>query len=227
MFQRRWKMPKEVLKEQIHINFCKVCFQKIEKGFIDIFNPYRNICHSCFNKLNPRLKTIKIDDIKGVGLYPYEGLIKELIFQYKGCYDIELKHVFLEVYKFLIKLKYKNYIFVPIPSYIDADQKRGFNHIKEIIKSLDIDYYDCLEKIKDIKQSSLNYFQRRGKTDNFKLKKEDKLKGKNILIIDDVLTTGETMRSCINLMRKLNPKRISFLVISYSNRFMSKFDVRK
>ena len=49
----------------------------------------------------------------------------------------------------------------------------------------------------------------------------------NILIIDDVLTTGETMRSCINLMRKLNPKRISFLVISYSNRFMSKFDVRK
>ena len=227
MFQSKWKKLKEVLKDQTHINFCKVCFQKIESSFIDLFNPRRTLCNSCFNKLNPRLKTIMLDDIKGMGIYPYEDVIKELIYQYKGCYDIELKYVFLEPYKFLLKLKYKKYIVIPIPSYVDADKKRGFNHVKEIIKSLDLESYDCLEKIEDIKQSSLNYFQRKEKVNNFKLKEDSCLKGKNVLIVDDVLTTGETMKACIKLLKKLKPNKISFLVISYSNRFMSKFDERK
>lgn len=220
-------MLKKILKYQTRYNYCKICFKKIKYSFFNILNPYRNICNHCLNELNPRFQKIQIGSIKGIGIYPYQGLIKELLFQFKGCYDFELKDIFLEPYRLLLSLRYKNWIFVPVPSHQSADQKRGFNHVKEIIKSIGFNYYDCLIKTDNMKQSSLSYYQRKETYCYFNLKHKKNLNNKNVIIIDDVITTGETMKTCINLIKKLKPKKIKFLTISYSSRFESKFDERK
>ena len=56
--------------------------------------------------MNPKFITFKINNIEGLSLYIYDELTKELIYQFKGCYDYELGKVFLEQYIKYIRYKY-------------------------------------------------------------------------------------------------------------------------
>ena len=134
----------------------------------------------------------------------------------KESHFIYLKSLCLHNFRFL----YQDYIFVPAPSYITADEERGFNHVVEIIKSLDVKYLDCLIKTKNVKQSSLGFNKRKEIKKYIEIKEDlkDKLMGKNVVVIDDVLTTRSTISRCMYLIKQCKVKKISFLVISYTSR---------
>ena len=40
------------------------------------------------------------------------------------------------------------------------------------------------------------------------------LRGKKILILDDVVTSGSTLLTCLNLVLKYAPQKVEFLVLS-------------
>ena len=44
------------------------------------------------------------------------------------------------------------------------------------------------------------------------------MKNKKILLVDDVLTTGSTMKACINLLKNNQVKKLNFLAMSYTCR---------
>ena len=44
------------------------------------------------------------------------------------------------------------------------------------------------------------------------------IKNKKILLVDDVLTTGSTMKACINLLKNNQVKKLNFLAMSYTCR---------
>ena len=67
-----------------------------------------------------------------MAIYDYNETIKKLIYQFKGCYDYELKDVFLFRYVTYLKWKFNDYILVPAPSSKVDDEKRGFNHAELI-----------------------------------------------------------------------------------------------
>ena len=48
----------------------------------------------------------------------------------------------------------------------------------------------------------------------FALKDDEKLKGKRLLLIDDVLTTGSTMKECAAVLKKAHPKSIDILTVA-------------
>jgi predicted amidophosphoribosyltransferase len=50
---------------------------------------------------------------------------------------------------------------------------------------------------------------------SFKLKKPEKIKGKNIIIFDDIITTGSTMREAAKVLKKAGAKKIYFLTIAH------------
>ena len=79
---------------------CKVCNEEINE--FNILDPIgvnkHSLCNKCFNKFNVILEKNKINGIKSFSIYSYDGLIKELIYQFKGLYDYELKDVFLEYF---------------------------------------------------------------------------------------------------------------------------------
>ena len=101
-----------------------------------------------------------------------------------------------------------------IPSNKLDDQKRGFNHVKEMFSSLKMNGVDVLEKSSREKQSSKSSKDRL-KIDEILISKNiDLVKNKKILIVDDIYTTGATMFKAIQLVKKGHPKKIKVLVVA-------------
>ena len=194
---------------------CKVCNEEVnEFNLLDVFGVNKhNICNKCFNKFNVINEKTKINNIECFSIYSYEGLINELIFQFKGQYDYELKDIFLEYFKDEIELKYLNYTITYAPSFSEDDNKRGFNHVEEICSSLSNKKVKLFIKKENYKQSDKSFNERTNISKYISLNKNN-LKGiKRVLIVDDVLTTGNTLKACASLLYKEGIKDIKFLTI--------------
>ena len=172
------------------------------------------ICEECFAKFAPKFIHFRIEKIDGLAIYEYDQTIKDLLFTFKGCYDIELKDVFFDRFIWYLKLKYKGYVIVPLPSYYLDDERRGFNHVKEIYSRLGLKIENVLKKVKNVKQASLNREERSKAYENFKIEQPELLQNQKVLIVDDVYTTGSSVKAAIELVKQGNPKKISVLVVS-------------
>ena len=99
---------------------------------------------------------------------------------------------------------------VPIPSRIEADRKRGFAHIDELLgevaKSNKIVIFDILghtRKIKD--QSGLKIDERfRNLTGAFQVKTSKKVLPNSVFLIDDLITTGATIQAAAAALQVRN-----------------------
>ena len=195
------------------MNLCKVCFKKIEKTGINSLFKKCTICQSCYNSLDVIFQKIKIDDINGIAIYSYNKTMEKLIFQFKGCFDVELKTIFLERHLSELRLMYKDYVIVPIPSHINSDKERGFNHVEEVFAELKLPIYPCLKKKYNFKQSDLSKREREKIINKLFIEKGELVKNKKVLLVDDVITTGSSLKAGINLLKKYFPKKIELLIL--------------
>jgi len=163
--------------------------------------------------MKPIFKTFYVDGVKATAIYEYDEEFKSLIYQFKGCYDIELAPVFLQRYKNELKFKYRDFTVVPAPSYYEDDEKREFNHVIEIFKELKIPIVKYLYKANAFKQAEHKSKDRSKIADCLCLLKNDDLSNKKLLFVDDVFTTGNTCRTCLELLKQLHPKKIEVLVM--------------
>ena len=188
---------------------CKVCmnsFDSLLRG--------ERICASCFRRLEVLFETKRIEDVSGRILYAYNDFFRNLLYLFKGCGDYELREVFLSRFRRELKIRFAGYSVIPAPSNEAEDEKRGYNHVVEIAKSLDLPILPLLFKNKPFKQSARSFSERRKVRDDLSLKNGSPIVGKKILLMDDVVTTGETMKAMIDLVRPLRPKKIRFLVLA-------------
>ena len=192
---------------------CKLCFEKIHFNGINALIKNRMICQKCYNGFELINKKEYINGIEVRYLYEYNDFLKMNIYLLKGCYDIELKDIFLDRWKYILRLIYKGYLLVPVPSYFESDNKRGFNHVEEIFSSIKLKSNKCLKKTKDIKQANLSKKQREKIDKVLIIENGEILKGKKVLIVDDIYTTGSTLNACINLVRKYYPKVLKCLIL--------------
>ncbi len=194
---------------------CIICFKKVNiTDFCRLFNGKIPICQVCQTEMEPKFIKFRVDNHKATSLYDYNPFIRKLIYQYKGCYDYELHQVFLDRYAKEIKLRYFDRVIIPIPSYQNEDEQRGFNHVIETFKSIGLNMLNILEKTEKHKQALSSFKQRKEVYKYLELKSYPDLNKKKVLIVDDVYTTGSTMKSAIHLIEKLNPKKIDVLVVA-------------
>lgn len=197
-------------------HFCKICFKPIEKtSLTSLFYPNKEICQNCFYESCPKFIKFKEQGIDCLSLYNYDDYIRKWLYQFKGLNDYELKNTFLGYILPVIKIKYRGYKIIPVPSSKSHNELRGYNQVIEMFKILGFEILDYLVKTKESKQSSLSY-KERFKSENLfdygaSAKKLTKFK---VLIVDDVYTSGTSIRACIKLVRRLNPKRIKVLVLA-------------
>lgn len=197
------------------IKHCKICFEPIrDVSFHSIIFKNSDICEGCFKRFYPRFIHFKIGSIKCLSLYEYDENIRDLLFKFKGCYDIVLVDVFFERYLWYLKLRYKGYSIVPIPSYYLEDEKRGFNHVVEIYSRLNLPMLNIVVKTENIKQAKLKKKDREKTKNRFTIQHLELLKNKNVLVVDDVYTTGSSMKAVIELVKKGKPKNIQVLVMA-------------
>ena len=77
-----------------------------------------------------------------------------------------------------------------------------------ILESADIRYLDILGKTAGPVQKDLTLEDRKKVKDRIIIKKRIDLSKKDIILFDDVLTTGSTMVSCFEKLQELKPRSI-------------------
>ena len=118
--------------------------------------------------------------------------------------------------------------FVPISA--ERKRERGFNQAEaiaeELGKLLQKEVVDVLEKISNGKhQAELSRQERmENLIGSFAVKEEfkDKVKGKVVLIVDDVFTTGATLNECSKTIQKLKPKSVKTVTFAKTKFNLSK-----
>ena len=195
--------------------YCKICFKEIRNNdFARLFDGDICICAKCQREFEPKFISFIVDGYKATAIFEYTPYIKELIYKYKGCFDYELKDTFLNLYYKEIKIRYSGYKIIPIPSYIEDDKNRGFNHVVEMFKNLGLEPLPIIEKTAHFKQAEHKARTRSQISKYLVIKKPVDLSKSKVLIVDDIYTTGSTMKAAINLVEKLNPKEIRVLVFA-------------
>lgn len=145
-------------------------------------------------------------------LYVYNDFFKEILYRYKGLGDLALAPIFLEEFGSTIRKRYKHYVIVLVPSNADDNFRRGFAFLPWIFKSLNMPIISPFSKQITYKQSSSK--NREEIKNVIILKNKIDLRNQKLLLVDDVLTSGHTLATCICLLKTLNPKKIDYLVLS-------------
>ena len=199
--------------------YCLMCFKSLFEDVCikSLIFPNKYLCDHCKSKLKEINQVEYILGVKVKYLYEYNQFMKDMIYQYKGCYDIVLKDVFLYKHKRKIKKEFKKYFVIFPPSNLKEDKKRGFNHIEEIVKGLKLKSDYMFYKEKEVKQTSLKYIDRQQIENIIKIKKDKIIdKNKKYLIVDDIVTTKATLKAIIKILLKngVSSENISAIIIS-------------
>jgi predicted amidophosphoribosyltransferase len=172
------------------------------------------ICSHCYKAFTPRWISFKVLGVPALALYTYDETVRSMLYQLKGCFDIELAGIFLNYAAPYLRLRYHGYTLICAPSAEKKDAIRGFNHVEEIFRCLKFPQIKAIRKTDDIKQADLNYSDRQKVGQYLAWNEGVKIAGKKILLVDDVHTTGATLKACVKLIRKHQPKRLRILVMS-------------
>lgn len=112
-------------------------------------------------------------------------------------------------------LLWKSNLIIPIPLHILRKADRGFNQANEIAngisKSLKIPIKSNIlkRKIYTVTQTKLNLKERKKNIEGaFRLNKSAEIIGKNILLVDDVITTGATINECAKVLKQNGANKI-------------------
>ncbi|MCH4278267.1 MAG: hypothetical protein LKF89_05110 [Bacilli bacterium] len=191
-----------------------MCFKEIRSVSLSRFlHNDIPLCEKCLASLEPKMMVQKIEGFELTSLYEYNEAVRSLLFQFKGCFDIELKDVFLAYQLPLLKARYHSCHLVCAPSYHEKDEERGFNHVHEMFSSLSFPFIDCLKKTSDFKQALHNKRGREEISKHIIYDYSGSIEGKNIVLVDDLWTTGATALCCAKLLKTHHPKSVRILVM--------------
>lgn len=168
------------------------------------------------------------------GLFPVEKVAALFFYQprtqpYHLIHDLKY-HYAPEIGQYLGRLMVKRMqphgffddidAIIPMPITWLRRIHRGYNQSEEIAKGIHeltgIPIYNNVVKRHKFKhsQTKLSIRQRRENVrDAFHLNKSEKVRGKHVLLIDDVITTGSTITACAEELTKAGDIRISVLSI--------------
>lgn len=198
-------------------SFCEICSKHITDDQL-----FCDECASSIEKISST--TLKISDTKSLTVHAfskYSGPIKNLILRKNNGQQKTFKKLarltLNNVSPNLVKADY----FIPIPLHWSRKLWRGYNQSEILAKEYaDISNQMMLDSMKrTIKtklQSSLNKDERELNVKNvFNLKEtmSDLLYDKEIILVDDVMTTGATLVEAARLLYKYKPKKITALVV--------------
>ena len=219
---------------------CLLCGNELKNSIVcsrcfSLFNFINNteVCEKCgvpfsgFNEKSARLCGGCIENkdsmlaVRSVLLY--KDNLKELLHSYKYGSKLFLADYFSDLIASRFPFDQGGIdIVVPVPLYIKRLRERGYNQTVLIARGLSkklglsINLFS-LKKIRDTKpQVEMKDFKKREQNvkNSFQVIDEKIFSGKSVLLVDDVYTSGSTIRECSKQLLKSGAKYVLGLTIA-------------
>lgn len=209
------KRLKQIL-DWIYYKKCYFCKKASPNGFI---------CDACYDEIISNLSKKRriINNVEIWSIGTYKDKIQKLIRGIKYHNQKEFAYyTALILFDFWQKTPYNTIDFeiIPMPLHVKRLKKRKYNHSELIANEFSkLTGYsvntELVFRVKDTKpQYKLTKPERLNNLKGaFKVNKE-KYNGKNLLLIDDICTTGVTMQEIINALNKSGINKLCGLVVS-------------
>lgn len=224
----------KVIKNLLNLFFPKVCLSC--NHYLDDNELY--VCTSCrhnlpvtnfhFSEYNEVKKVmygrVPLQQATALLWFRKKGTVQQLLhnLKYKGQEDVgvflgkwlgeELSTI--DAYKTID-------VVVPVPLHASRLRKRGYNQVhkfgKEIANALKVEFNTTtLQKTKATKTQVFKDRLKRWTNDDaiFSIADYETLKGKHILLVDDIITTGATIETCANALLKIEGVTISLATMA-------------
>ena len=196
------------------------------------------LCLHCFCELprthyhrrtdNPVLKLFTgffhINEIAAFLFFEREGKVQKLVHSFKYYGNKQLAQYLGRIAAIDMRndgLFSHIDMLIPVPLHPKKERKRGYNQAEWIAKGIEQVYpfpirTDVIyRKIDTLTQTRKTVYERNLNVEEiFSLKTADSLEGKHILLIDDVITTGATLRACIKTLNAIPDIRISIFSLT-------------
>lgn len=151
---------------------------------------------------------------RNISIYIYNDLLKEIIARFKFRGDYVLARIFSEEIKLTIQKLNYDWI-VPIPLSKERLYERGFNQAEALVREAGEKPHQVLSRIHSEKQSKKSREERIQVDQVFQISaNENDVKGKRILLIDDIYTTGSTLRHAALILKEAGAENIQSLTLA-------------
>jgi ComF family protein len=202
----------EIIKES-EARRCAKCGFELGPGIAS----YSKGCPECENTSLRFEKSFFVSDNKG----PLRNLIHQFKYHKHACLIKPLGDLLIGLLQQDIIPEID--VVVPVPLHWKKEQERGFNQselmAKKICRKLSLPIsINNLHRVKNtLSQTRLSRLQRqKNVNDAFKVKKPDLFLEKNVLLVDDVLTTGITASECARNLKNSGVKEVYLLALARS-----------
>lgn len=176
-------------------------------------------CDSCKSNFPEYAITeYAIGGYKCAAAFPYSGQFKKAVgtFKFEGCgvyarsFAVTLTDAIRKIYPD------KHFDVVTcVPMHKNAEKERGYNQsrllARECAQRLNIEYAELLEKFKENEPQHSIKTEERAKNVKgvYRITDKKNAYGKSVLIIDDVITTGNTLGECAKILNAAGCAEIS------------------
>lgn len=209
----------EKILELIFPRKCMFCNEKINE---------RYTCGKCLNIIKYYKEWVEkpVDAYydKLICAMKYSGKPRNQMLKFKFNAAKYLAKGFAEIlFQKIIKYDINADLIIPVPISKKRYYERGYNQSELIVKYLSrlikLEYRnDILIKVKNNnRQSELSENKRKDNVkDAYSIKNAEMIKGKKIILIDDIYTTGSTVNECSKILKKVGASQVVVLVVMYS-----------
>ncbi|MCE3268075.1 MAG: hypothetical protein K0R49_327, partial [Burkholderiales bacterium] len=194
---------------------CTYCLSELEVNQYPKCNycakPGADICNNC-NYIIPAFNHTYCDYIYAT---PLNKMLHHLKYKYNKSNSWALGYL---LSKTLSKVKTDTDFIIPVPLSNARLTARGFNQVLELLKyyciklnHIPVKTYIVSKIIDTPHYAALNRQERQAQQAIFQVNKN--IAGKNILIVDDVITTGSTANTLAKALKAAGAKRVELCIL--------------
>ena len=228
---------KNIFQSVNHLFFPSIC----AGCATDIINDEQLLCLQCMDRLpvtnfhlhanNPVEKIfwgrLPLSAACSYLYFTKDSLLQHLLhqFKYKGDKEIGLFFGRRMGESFLQSHRFKDIdALVPLPLFPSKERKRGFNQATILCEGIAETMHIPILKNYIVRTAATQTQTHKTRVQRWKnmegkfvLKKNDLLKNKHVLLVDDVVTTGATLEACSRELLKADGIKLSIATLAYTS----------
>ena len=216
----------KILEEDLHFSFCRACFSEIR--FIG--SPLCPRCglpyfaetqsdHPCGDCLSRKQH---FTAVRSLGIYETSLLKAIQRFKYQGSLHAgESLGSLMAAFSYYAFDITEHDVVMPVPLHLQRLRERGFNQSLLLARTVarkfsgELDFMALRRTVSTAPQTGLKKEDRAANVRGaFELGDRHRVKGRKVLLIDDVYTTGSTVRECARILMSGGARSVGVLTLA-------------